>query len=182
MDGNAENVAPIVGFITTSKQEFESEESKTLTFVLQNNSDQDVKVLSWYTPLEGFVNDNGTPIESPCLLVTRNNGEKVEYDGKMKKRQENPPEEAYVNLKARDSISVDFDLNQAYQVSVEGDYSVNFVGKPETIEGSIGFKFSGEENALEEESPREQKIEIPEVNFKVVGAAGDQLEKSSIPA
>lgn len=167
MDENTKDVAPIVGFITASKQEFESEESKTLTFVLQNKSDQDVKVLTWYTPLEGIVNDHETPIESPCLLVKRNDGEEVEYDGKMKKRQENPPEEAYINLKGGASISVDFDLNQAYQVSLEGDYSVNFIGKPETVEGSIEFKFAGEEFEMENALTLEQKIEMPQVNFTV---------------
>jgi|GEM_PF-622435 len=172
MDGSEENTTPIEGFISPAKNEFESEESKTLSFVVTNTSDQDVKVLTWYTPLEGFVNGHDeNPIESPCLLVT-NNGEVVEYDGKLKKRQPIPPEEAYVTLGAGESLSVDFDVNQAYQVSIPGEYSVAFVGKPDSEEGSIEFKYVSDSAGEDEENaaPREQKLGMPEANFTVKGS------------
>lgn len=175
MNGNEETSAPIEGFITAAKSEFESEESKTLTFVLRNKSDQDVKVLTWYTPLEGIVNGHGTPIESPCLLVT-NSGEKVEYDGRMKKRQSIPPEEAYVTLTPGESRSVEFDVNQAYQVSFPGDYSVVFLGTPESEDGSIEFKYAADPSVNEGEDSvnREQKLGLPEVSFTVVGSSENE--------
>src|SRR5262249_6412900 len=49
-----------------------------LKFQLQNTSDEDLYVLTWFTPLEG--------LNSDCLTVTRNGKSKVPYDGPMIKR------------------------------------------------------------------------------------------------
>lgn len=176
---NDKKESPIEGFIETTKAEFETSESKTLTFVLRNTSDQDVEVLSWYTPLEGVVNGHETPIESPCLLVTKN-GEEVEYDGKLKKREGIPPKEAFVTVKAGESISVHFDVNQAYQVSPPGDYSVAFVGTPESSDGSIEFKYSPESPA-EDAVPIQQNLSGMTTGFRVKSSSEDSGNELKSP-
>ena len=95
---------------------YRNDHAVEIIFTIINNTDQDIYVLKWQTPLEG--------LKSDCLNVTVN-GHKVKYDGKLVKRGE-PRKENYVFIKARDSVSVKVNLDEAYDVSEQGEYAVTF--------------------------------------------------------
>src|ERR1019366_7454345 len=86
-----------------------------LTFKLTNESDEDLYVLKWYTPLEG--------LDSDCLRVLRDTKTKVPYDGPMIKRG-HPSKVDYMLLPARGPVSVDVDVSKSYAVSTPADYQV----------------------------------------------------------
>ena len=98
----------------TAKASYESDEPVRVKFDLANREDQDLYILSWYTPLEGLISD--------CLIVERD-GERLSYDGLFAKRGE-PTRENYVLVPAGRKVSSVFDLNGAYDVSDPGNYSV----------------------------------------------------------
>ena len=97
-----------------SAKEYKSSDDKPLEFELTNRGDEDVHVLTWYTPLEGLWSD--------CLAVTRD-GQRVPYDGPLAKRGQ-PTEKDYVLVPAGQTVSSSFDLHRAYDVSVPGQYDV----------------------------------------------------------
>jgi Lysine-specific metallo-endopeptidase len=98
----------------TSKASYESDEPVRVKFDLANREDQDLYILTWYTPLEGLISD--------CLRVERD-GVRLYYDGLLAKRGE-PTRENYVLVPAGRKVSNVFDLNSAYDVSDPGNYSV----------------------------------------------------------
>lgn len=98
----------------TAKASYESDEPVRVKFDLANREDQDLYILTWYTPLEGLISD--------CLKVERD-GERLSYDGLFAKRGE-PTAENYVLVPARRKVSSVVDLNSAYDVSDPGNYSV----------------------------------------------------------
>lgn len=102
------------GKLVATKQQFKSSEDKTMEFELTNRGDEDVHVLTWYTPLEGLWSD--------CLAVMRE-GQRVPYDGPLAKRGQ-PTEKDYVLVPAGQSVSNSFALHRAYDVSVPGQYDV----------------------------------------------------------
>ncbi|HEX7957305.1 MAG TPA: M35 family metallopeptidase [Pyrinomonadaceae bacterium] len=102
------------GRLVATKQQFKSGDDKTLDFELTNRGDEDVHVLTWYTPLEGLWSD--------CLEVTRD-GERVPYDGPLAKRGQ-PTENDYVLIPAGQTVSRSFALHRAYNVSPPGQYDV----------------------------------------------------------
>jgi len=102
------------GKLVASKQLFKSGEEKTVEFELTNRGNQDVHVLTWYTPLEGLWSD--------CLAVMRD-GQRVPYDGPLAKRGE-PTDRDYVLVPAGQTVSNRVALQRAYDVSVPGQYDV----------------------------------------------------------
>jgi hypothetical protein len=101
--------------VTALSEYFKSDEPKILKFELKNSSDQDLYVLKWYTPLEGLI--------SNCLKVWRDN-EYVEYDGPLFKRGR-PGAQDYVFIKAGETVSNNFNLDEAYSTSSVGRYRVD---------------------------------------------------------
>ncbi len=101
------------GRLVSAKQ-YKSGDDKTMQFELTNRGDEDVHVLTWYTPLEGLWSD--------CLVVTRD-GDRVPYDGPLAKRGQ-PTENDYVLIPAGQSVSNSFALHRAYNVSEPGQYNV----------------------------------------------------------
>ena len=97
-----------------TKASYASDEPVRVEFDLANREDQDLYILTWYTPLEGLISD--------CLRVERD-GERLYYDGLLAKRGE-PTRENYVLVPAGRKVSNVFDLNSAYDVSDPGHYSV----------------------------------------------------------
>jgi hypothetical protein len=102
------------GRLVSAKQ-YKSSDDKMMEFELTNRGDEDVHVLTWYTPLEGLWSD--------CLTVMRD-GERVPYDGPLAKRGQ-PTEKDYVLVPAGQSVSSSFALHRAYNVSVPGQYDVS---------------------------------------------------------
>ena len=91
----------------------------SLVFTLENQSGQPVRVLAWYTPLEG--------LKGRVLKVTRD-GKELLYRGRMVKRAV-PRAEDYLLLGPGASTSATFDLAAAYDLSAPGRYRVEFVGR-----------------------------------------------------
>ena len=90
-----------------------------IEFTLENRSGDTLRVLKWYTPLEGL---NGRILE-----VTRE-GKPLPYLGRMVKRGP-PAAEDYLSLGRGASASATFDLARAYDLSVPGRYRVAFAGR-----------------------------------------------------
>jgi peptidyl-Lys metalloendopeptidase len=90
----------------------------SILFTLENLSDRPIRVLTWYTPLEG--------LRGEIFRVTRD-GKSVDYRGKMVKRG-NPTSADYVRVAPRSSVSAEVDLSTGYDLTVPGAYRVEFVG------------------------------------------------------
>lgn len=89
-----------------------------LGFTLENLGDETLWILKWYTPLEG--------IAGKIFRVTRD-GEDLPYQGLMVKRGD-PRREDYVRLGPGESASQEVDLSEAYDLSLPGEYRVEFSG------------------------------------------------------
>jgi hypothetical protein len=87
-----------------------------LTFELLNQTDRDLFVLKWETPLEG--------LRSDCLIVTRGE-ERVAYDGIFVKRAFLTAED-FLFIAAGSSLSRDFDVATGYGLGTGGQINVAF--------------------------------------------------------
>lgn len=83
-----------------------------------NEGSAAVSVLTWQTPLEGFL--------GPDFAITRD-GVEVAYRGAVVKRGD-PVAESYVRLPAGGAVSREVDLAEAYDVSAPGRYLITFPG------------------------------------------------------
>jgi len=86
-----------------------------LDFIITNNSNKGISLLTWYSPLEGFL--------SNLFVITKlKNNELIEYQGPLVKRSQ-PTEDDFLSLAAKESITRQIDLSQAYQLT-EGRFSL----------------------------------------------------------
>jgi peptidyl-Lys metalloendopeptidase len=99
-----------------NSRQYRAQDREILTFTLTNNSNESVSVLKWQTPLEGIRSD---------MFWVRKQEEIAVYLGRMVKRGAPKPED-YVTLDPRESISIDFDLAEVYDISKAGNYTVEF--------------------------------------------------------
>ena len=81
-----------------------SGEEVNLRFTLINSTNTKLYVLKWYTPIEGVMGE---------IFAVERDGEVVPYEGILAYRIA-PPQEAYILLDARESISAEVDLAAAY--------------------------------------------------------------------
>lgn len=88
-------------------------------FTLENNSDADLWILKWYTPLEG--------IKGKILQVTCD-GEELPYEGMMMKRG-NPSRDDYVLLHPSASARAEFDLAEVYSLKPCNECRLSFKGR-----------------------------------------------------
>jgi hypothetical protein len=92
-------------------------ETVKLEFTLTNNSEVDLYVLKWYTPLEGIAGE---------IFRVERDGQTIPYEGILAMRGD-PSPEAYVLLEARRSASAEVDLATAYDFSPAGEYTIAFL-------------------------------------------------------
>ena len=83
-------------------------------FTLQNNTENDVWLLSWYTPFEGFL--------SNLFIIIDSTGKQLGYEGRLVKRSA-PASEDYIKLSAKEKNTIQLDLTQGYQLP-EGTFSL----------------------------------------------------------
>jgi len=96
-------------------------------FFLANETDGDLYVLNWFTPLEGLGGD--------IFRVTRD-GQRVHYQGPQASRGD-PTPEAYTLIAAGGTVSAEVDLSLAYDFSRAGNYTIEFVSpKQSYVAGS----------------------------------------------
>src|SRR5690242_10500778 len=98
-----------------SESTYSSDQPVKTTFRLTNHSQEMMRVLKWFTPLEGMWSD--------CLLVIRN-GERVPYDGRLAKRG-TPASDDYVTLGPGEFVEETVSIDEAYHVSDPGIYNVS---------------------------------------------------------
>jgi len=93
--------------------------------IISNNTDENVKVLKWNTPLENEIKND--------LFDITINKEKVRYIGKMVKRG-TPTESDYLTFQPKESKVISVKLSDYYDMSREGYYNV-------TYKRPVEFKF-----------------------------------------
>ena len=90
-----------------------------LKFTVTNLTNHKLRLLSWYTPLEGFLSD--------LFIIKNETDESLDYNGIMVKRN-NPSHDDYLVLSSEESVDVTLDLTQAYPL-VQGEYTVQLASK-----------------------------------------------------
>lgn len=123
-----------------------SEKDVTCNFKLTNNGNEAIFVSPLFTPLHGLYSD--------CLKVTHN-GKDVHYDGNRAKIRYPPPENAFIKLGQKKSISSNFQLSDGYSTIHPGVYKV-FV--------DISLLYH-RQNSLMYES---KKLRSPPTTFKIL--------------
>jgi peptidyl-Lys metalloendopeptidase len=134
-----------------SKQNYRLGEPILIDFTLQNLSDHNLWVLSWYTPLEGL---KGRIFEVTC------DGKPIPYEGIMAKRG-NPLREDYICIPSKGSVSVTTDLSKDYRIPQCNECKVKFRGRI--------YDFSNREDTIPKQSTQHSSIDIPGnvVSFRI---------------
>ncbi len=102
--------------MASDKASFDRSEALTVRFTLQNDSERNVQVLLWHTPLAGFSAD---------LFDVERDGEPVPYVGQLVKWG-TPEAGDYVEIQAGSSVSATFDPSEVYDMSRPGNYSIRY--------------------------------------------------------
>jgi len=105
-----------VASLSADKVLYKANEPITLHVTITNGNDFPLKVLKWFTPVEG--------VGGPLFTVTRD-GEPVTYIGPMIKRLATTDKD-YITLAAGESTSSDVILSDYYDLSVSGNYEVMY--------------------------------------------------------
>ena len=90
-----------------------------ISFTLENQTDTDLWILIWHTPLEGLRGRN---------FLVMCDGEEISYEGRMVKRGD-PVRDDYVHIRAGESLSAEVDLSLAYNLPVADECRVEFKGQ-----------------------------------------------------
>lgn len=106
-----------------SESKYSSDQPVTTTFRLTNLSQDTMRVLKWFTPLEGLWSD--------CLLVIRD-GQRVLYDGPLAKRG-TPTAEDFITLAPGESAEQELAVYEAYQVSTPGTYNLSVESEVQSV-------------------------------------------------
>jgi peptidyl-Lys metalloendopeptidase len=85
-------------------------------FTLNNDSNEDLYVLSWQTPLRG-VDEN--------IFDVRRDGQQVDYIGRLFKWA-TPRAEDFIRIPAGGSVSARVELSSVYDISRSGEYSIQY--------------------------------------------------------
>lgn len=93
-----------------------------LNFEIRNNTGHDIKLLSWYSPFEGFLSD--------LFFVTDHQGKQLTYQGPKVKRL-NPQSSDFIKLKANEKRNNELDLTLVYPLE-KGDYRISLA--PRTLQ------------------------------------------------
>jgi peptidyl-Lys metalloendopeptidase len=100
--------------LSVAQGEFDSGEEVLVTVNISNSTKHTVKILKWYTAVEG--------VEESLFAVTRD-GEPVAYTGPIYKRPAATGQD-YISLKSGESITSVVNLGGYYDLSASGQYEV----------------------------------------------------------
>lgn len=125
----------------------------TITFTLENVTNEDLYVLNWYTPLEGLA---GKIFDVMC------DGKTIRYEGIMVKRG-NPRPEDYTYIAPHSTVKVVSDISEVYHIPPCRECRVTFRGRVHDI--------VREKNLLPRKSGEHLGLDIPgnTVSFRVTG-------------
>ena len=90
-----------------------------IKFTLTNNYSKSQKICTYSTPLEGFYGN--------MFMVKNEIDETIGYKGIMKKRSK-PGKSDYIEIEARKSVSVTFNISDYYDVIKKSTYFIQFLG------------------------------------------------------
>jgi hypothetical protein len=93
-----------------------SGEAVKIQFALVNVTEQDLYVLNWLTPFEGFGGD---------IFRVTHNGAPVPYQGPLAFRGD-PTPDSYILIEARGAKMIEVNLSQVYDFSRTGIYTIAF--------------------------------------------------------
>jgi peptidyl-Lys metalloendopeptidase len=116
MDRQSGRLEPTLTATLTLPSELARGEPVTLGFTLANQTAEDLRVLTWYTPLEGLLGE---------IFVVERDGESVPYRGILMKRGV-PSAEDYVEIAAGSSASAEVEIGEAFDMSEPGEYKVTY--------------------------------------------------------
>jgi len=102
--------------LSTDKATFAAAEDIILHLNITNPTSHSIRLLKWFTPLEG--------VEGPLFTVLRN-GEPATYLGMMVKRAA-PTDRDYMSLTAGEGLTCEVNLSDYYDLSVSGNYRVMY--------------------------------------------------------
>lgn len=100
-------------------------EGVALRFTVTNPTSEDIFILAYETPLQGFERD---------LLQVRRDGEPIPYIGLLALRI-GPAEQDWLRIPAGESITGEFDLAQGYDLRRPGTYTIGFQGRLQVFRG-----------------------------------------------
>jgi peptidyl-Lys metalloendopeptidase len=132
-----------------------------LQFTLTNNSDEELYVLTWYTPLEGIAGE---------IFRVERDGELVPYQGILAKRGD-PSPDAYILIGAGESVSAEVDLATAYDFSKAGEYTIEFLSPSISHVARTEAEMA---KTVDDLSP----VQIPSnrVTIEIGGSSGETVE------
>ncbi|WP_281560025.1 hypothetical protein [Thalassomonas sp. RHCl1] len=93
-----------------------------INFTISNTSDQDLELLSWYTPFEGFMGE--------LFVIKDAEGKTLNYQGPKVKRLTPQPSD-FISISAHSELDTELDLTLVYPLST-GSYSISL--KPRRLE------------------------------------------------
>jgi peptidyl-Lys metalloendopeptidase len=125
-----------------------------INFTLENLSNQNLWVLSWYTPMEGL---KGKIFRVIC------DGTELPYEGPMVKRGQ-PKKDDYIQIEPGRSVSAEVDLSNGYKFPVSEECRVEFKGRIYDCSTSI--------DSIPKSSEEHQRLNITgnTVTFRVVNS------------
>lgn len=107
-----------------------TDQPTAIKFTFRNNTDKDLSVLKWYTPLEG-------KMKAPFLTITDNQLEqKLPYKGILAKRGLLKQNDFVVIPPKSNSNPIIIDLTTAYTFR-QGEYTIKYKGPIEYIVGKV---------------------------------------------
>ena len=102
--------------IQADKTSLGASEDVFVRFTLRNDSNKDLYVLSWQTPLRGITEN---------IFDVRRDGKAVDYVGRLYKWA-TPTAEDFVRIPAGGSVSARVELSSAYDITRSGEYSIQY--------------------------------------------------------
>lgn len=100
----------------SGKTFFGATEDVILQVSITNPNDYTIRILKWFTPLEG--------VQEPLFTVLRD-GTPVTYLGPIYKRAA-PTEQDYITLSAGESLNTEVNLSTYYDLSTPGNYEISY--------------------------------------------------------
>lgn len=126
--------------LSVAQGEFDSSQDVLVTVDISNPTNHTVKILKWYTPVEGV---------EESLFAVMLNGEPAAYTGAIYKR---PPAtgQDYIQLKAGERITSVVNLGQYYDLSQSGEYEIFYAAAAYNLYDPKGNNFKYREVLVSE--------------------------------
>ena len=158
----AENVVTQIEVIQT---EYRSVDPLSIRFSVTNNSDKQLHILKWNTPLEGINADVFNILKDEKPVV---------YIGRVIKRG-NPQPEDYVSINANDQVSVEIDLSDAYDIYEAGSYDIEF----NTLVLDIGYEAPAV--LMAKEKPEQRLLRSNKVKLNLIEDKASKALPKELP-